>query len=277
MAKQDTQLLGSANPTELKTPFFQVPTHHRAFSLGVMALPTRYTDAGCVMATFEVDWDAANALIEAPDLDLVRLPNGKALMNVVVYEYRRLTNGTPYNEAGIALLVNPQGYPLPADPQAALDLPADRRQLGDYIVDLPVTTAPACKAGIDLWGYPKFVTNIDFALEGKSFAGTVHDPEREDEFILKLEGEAGAEKRLDDWQDLVLYSKFEDQLFRATSVTRSDEGRSAEPGTFVLTVSPTSLHPMATRLRQLIGDTATPTAVSYTPHFQLRLNEGVGI
>ncbi|WP_261665169.1 acetoacetate decarboxylase family protein [Deinococcus sp. Marseille-Q6407] len=277
MAKQDTQLLGSANPEELKTPFFQVPTHHRAFSLGVMALPTRYTDASCVMATFEVDWDVANELIEAPDLELVRLPNGKAVMNAVFYEYRRLTNGTPYNEAGIALLVNPKGYPLPADPEEAVTLPSDRRQVGQYIVDLPVTTGPACAAGIDLWGYPKFVTEIPFALDGKNFAGKVLDPEREGEFIISLEGEAGAEQKLPDWQDLVLYSKFEDQLFRATSDTRSDEGYSAEPGNFVLKTSATSLHPMAVRIRRLIGESATPKQVAYTHHFQLRLNEGVGI
>ena len=70
--------------------------------------------------------------------------DGKAVVVVYCIEYR-ITDIGPYNEVGLTVLAGAPGDPIPAN----------------YVVDLPVTTAVANRAGREIWGYNKFVAAID--------------------------------------------------------------------------------------------------------------------
>lgn len=250
-------------------PFFQYPLNRYSTSAGDVDLPILYFDNSHFMAMFSIDHGRAQMLTEQDGLNAVRFGNGKALAVVAFYEYRHTAIGR-YNEVGVAVAAVPPGTPLPSSSLRSLLRHPDRNPVGFNIIDLPVTTAAACAAGRDVWGYPKFVTPIGFSLKGRVFHGSVKDPEA-DKDILNLSGRAGigvAAPLL----DLVLYSRHNGQTLRGSANTRGG-GRLCLPGSMRLTVSD-STHRMATNLRALGLDGARPAFVSHTHALQLRLNAG---
>lgn len=83
---------------------------------------------------------------------------GQVTVLVCVFEYRDTSIGA-YNELGIAVHAKRKGS-SPRLLGAALDMRAQEEQ-ALFVATLPVTTEGACRAGIELWGYPKYVTPID--------------------------------------------------------------------------------------------------------------------
>lgn len=256
-------------------PFFQQATHTREMSKGQVQLPVKYFDASSLLAFFMVDYDKAVSILECPKLKVAKLIGNKALFSLAFYEYRELTDGEPYHEVGSSLLVYPADQEIPAHPLVEMTLPPDRRNTGMWICDLPVTTDAAYRSGKELWGYPKFVTDIHFSLNDKEFSSSVKHPENTQTSILTLSGTIGTSVTAP-WGDLVLYSMLNDELIRATSETRTINGaKIATKGDLKLSVDSTNSHPMAQRLNSLDLNGATPFSVTFTDSLQLRLNEGV--
>lgn len=256
-------------------PFFQQATHLRQMSQGQAHLPAKYFDASSLLAFFMVDYDKAVSVLDCPKLKVAKLIGNKALFSLAFYDYRELTDGEPYHEVGSSLLVYPADQEAPTHPLVDMTLPPDRRNTGIWICDLPVTTEAAYRAGRELWGYPKFVTEIDFNLDDKTFSSSVKHPEHPQTSILTLSGTIGTSVTAP-WGDLVLYSMLNGDLIRATSDTRTLNGaKIATKGDLKLSVDPTNSHPMAQRLNSLDLNGATPLSVTFTDSLQLRLNEGV--
>lgn len=256
-------------------PFFQQATHSRPMSVGEAPLPIKYFDASSVIAFFMVDYAKAEAVIDTTDVKVVRLPGDKALFGLALYEYRDLTDCEPYHEVASSILVYPSNQEAPKHPLVDMTLPPDRRNTGLWIADLPVTSETAYRAGKELWGYPKFVTKIDFKLDDKDFKGSVKNPDDEQKALLTFEGKIGPSVPAP-WGDLVMYSKLNGDLIRATADTRTLKGaKIATKGNLKLSVDASNSHPMAQRLNQLGLDGAQPMSVTFTGSLQLRLNEGV--
>lgn len=148
--------------------------------------------------------------------------------------------------------------------------PLDKSSVGYFIVDLPVTTPAACAGGREIWGYPKFVTNIGFSLHGNLFNGSVTDPDTGKD-LLRLCGNAGFGVP-GPLLDLVLYSRLEGQMLRALVNTRGG-AKICLPGSMRAEVSD-SEHPMAQHLRALGLENAEPFMLFYSHALQLRLNAG---
>ena len=252
-----------------RDPFFQYPLTNHPTSEGDVATPILYFDNSNFMALYYADHGRAQSLVGREGFDAVRFGKGKALVVVAFYEYRHTAIGS-YNEAGVAIAATPPGVPVPSSPLRSLFRHPDKNQVGFHIIDLPVTTAAACAAGREIWGYPKFVTAIAFSLKGRAFHGAVTDPSAAKD-ILTLSGRTGMGVRAP-LLDLVLYSKHRGQTLRGTAITRG-EGRLCLPGSMRLTVTD-STHPMAENLRILGLDGARPAFVSHTHALQLRLNAG---
>ncbi len=250
-------------------PFFQYPRTPFATSEGSVDLPILYYDDSQLLALFLVDYDAAQAQVRDHGMDAVRFVGGKALAGVAFYEYRETTVGV-YNEVGVAIAVVPSGTPAPAMPMLSMLGSLDKGRVGFFIIDLPVTTAAACAAGREIWGYPKFVTPIRFSLTGDRFSGAVSDPGGAGE-LLSLSGEAGAGMP-GPLLDLILYSRHQGAMLRTLVNTRGG-GRICLPGSMRLTV-PGNTHPMAQRAAALGLHGATPALVMHTHRLQLRLNAG---
>ncbi|WEL22076.1 acetoacetate decarboxylase family protein [Halorhabdus sp. BNX81] len=92
-----------------------------------------------------------------------------AAMTVLVVRYDRVGEETipPYDEVGVL---------FPAVEAGTRTIPLAsllRRAVSGYVETLPVTTEPARAFGVDIWGYPKLVADIDVTDEGKTRTATV--------------------------------------------------------------------------------------------------------
>lgn len=253
-------------------PFFQYPKTIFTGSEGPVELPILYFDNSTLIALFWVDHARAAAQV-ADGLQAVRFGNGKALIALALYEYRT-TSIADYHEAGVAIAVVPQGVQQPTWPLLSLFRSLDKNPVGFYVIDLPVTTAAACAAGREIWGYPKFITPIDFSLQGGRFDGAVTDP-TDGNPMLTVRGKAGLTVP-GPLMDLVLYSPHQGQMLRTLVNTRGG-ARLGLAGSIMLEVSNSSQHPMAQHLVALGLRHAQPAFVSYTHALQLRLNAGAAL
>ncbi|QGN07113.1 acetoacetate decarboxylase [Halorhabdus sp. CBA1104] len=124
--------------------------------------------ATIVGAVFPADrGDVQNLL---PDgLQPVGTRADRATLTVLVVRYDRVGEETipPYDEVGVL---------IPAVEAGARTVPylsLLRRPVSGYVYTLPVTTEPARAFGVDIWGYPKLVADIDVTDEGRTRTATV--------------------------------------------------------------------------------------------------------
>lgn len=248
--------------------FFQVPrTLHRT-SAGLVDLPILYFDASNVVSLFEASLEGARHLLEGTGLSPAISPRGRALVGLSFYEYRSTTVGV-YNEVGTAVFAQ-VGRASRARLVFDFGLPPARRRTGAWVADLPVTTEAANAAGRELWGYPKFVTSIDFSLEGRSFRSEVHDP-RGEHSICTLSGAMGPSVAVPSLS-LVTFSRLDGALVR-THIDVRAPSRLCAPGDVTLQVG-ASEHRMAANLRALGLEGARPKLLLVTERFQSILPAG---
>jgi hypothetical protein len=106
-------------------------------------LPIRYRDASQLGVFFRADL-------------------GKAVVAIYVWEYRDSSIG-PYNELGLGIQARRRGT-RPSLVKLVRDMGAQEDQ-GIWVVNLPVTTQGAFEAGVEIWGYPKYVSPIETRFE----------------------------------------------------------------------------------------------------------------
>lgn len=252
--------------------FFDGPRTAQRTSEGLVELPILYFDVTNVVALFDADLEGARALLRGTGL--VPLVSGDhATVALSFYEYRHTSVGS-YNEVGTALLAVREGERPPALGVADLLRPPRRRKLGAYVVDLPVTTAAAWAAGREIWGYPKFVTEIPFLLKDHVFRCSVLDPDHSGEVICEISGNVGPGVPAPPLS-LMTYTRLDGTLIR-THVDVRGAVRMRAPGDLVLEVGP-SHHHMAEHLRTLGLAGARPRFVTTTDRFQSKLHAGTRV
>lgn len=253
-------------------PFFQYAQTRVPTSAGEIPVPAFYYDSSHFVALFTPPIEPAMDMLQDKGLRPLPVLGGKALAAVACFEYRASDAGA-YREVAVALAAFPQD--LAPSPVAPLDLlrALDRRRAGWCILNLPVTTELSCAAGREIWGYPKFVTRIDFSLRGREFEGAVYAP-GDGDAILSLGGRTSIGVPMSPVH-LVLYSRHEGQLLR-TIVNVRNKITARRPGPLRLHVGP-STHEMAQRLQQLGLHGKKPHLVLTTHEFQARLNQGAPI
>ncbi|MBA3652953.1 MAG: acetoacetate decarboxylase family protein [Actinobacteria bacterium] len=107
-----------------------------------LTMPVVIRKAQSWAAQYRVDKERAQALVPAP-----LVATGLVSLAFVRYEEGDLD---AYNEFGVALMVK--------DVQGA--------KLASYIHRLPVNQSFTCEAGQRIWGYPKWVTDVDIDGRG---------------------------------------------------------------------------------------------------------------
>jgi hypothetical protein len=256
----------------LKDPFFTVPLQPVTTSEGDVNLPLLYFDASNLTALFRADDKEVLRQLQGTGLEPALYVAGKPVVGVSCYEYRATSVGV-YNEVGLAILVCPKGKRKPLQGWFDLFRKADERELGAYILDLPVTTAAANAAGQEIWGYPKFVTPISFNMTKDAFTCRVDHPNTKDS-IMTLSGRT---RMLFPWKsmDVALFSFKGGQALR-THVNVRGGNYLRLTGTLTLTVG-SSDHVMAKNIKALGLNGATPLAVMSTNRFQSRLNAGAPV
>jgi Acetoacetate decarboxylase (ADC) len=125
-------------------------------------LPLWYHDNEFTSSLHTADHDAVAAELPSDLLRPARWVDGRALVSVAAFRYRAVTvdlpgggHGAvvPYGEVSVAALVT-------RGPAMRL-LPVLRPRVQVFVLHLPVTSAEARDGG-DVWGFPKFVADIDF-------------------------------------------------------------------------------------------------------------------
>jgi len=230
-----------------------LPLQRRVLSDGTECpLPIRYFDVQCLVATFLTDLDRAAELLKGTGLLAVSQEAGKAVVVLYCIEYR-ITDIGPYNEVGLTVLAEAPGDPTPAN----------------YVVNLPVTTAVANRAGREIWGYNKFVAAIDVNGDGKKFSTLLRDTENE--MIGALEGRRGVSVPVPP-ADILTFSLLKGRVIK-TLIRVLTPSCASGGDSFVFKVG-TSNHPMTNNLRTVALDGARPVLVQYADPFQALLFPG---
>lgn len=130
-------------------------------SAGGCDLPILYRDGSVIGLMYRVAPERVAPLI--PDADRFEpfTLMGKAIVQLVIFEYRDTSIG-PYNELALAVEIKRKG----SSPSTWGALVNARKQpdYGSTFLNLPVTTQAACAAGREIWGYPKYVVGIETAF-----------------------------------------------------------------------------------------------------------------
>ncbi len=149
-----------------KTFFDGITTEQVTLSTGArIGLPVRFYDWSMMMAHFPVPAAGVRKLLPSDKLKPAQLIPGLAVVTLAAIEYRQIADVGPYNEFGIMIPVLYQ--PAVNLPGLPLLFPQWFRQFGVYIRHLPVTTEEALVYGVELWGDPKFIAEINFEETGR--------------------------------------------------------------------------------------------------------------
>ena len=118
-------------------------------------LPQRYYDWEFMLASFPASTSAVRRHLPSPKLKPVELVPGTTLVSLGAFEYRKAKSLKPYNEVAIMFPVRCQpAFGVPALP---LLLPTWFKDVGYYVLHLPVTMPDSCAAGVQIWNFPKVV------------------------------------------------------------------------------------------------------------------------
>ncbi len=161
---------------------FNVPTDFVNTSEGPVKVPSFYYDGAAVTAFFWCEYDKVGPKLQGTGLVPCRFYNGKALVSFGFYNYRDSSFGT-YYEAILFIAVYPSFLKKPKIMGLEFLKNPDRRTMGFYHLDLPLTAALPWAAGRELWGLTKFLTDISFTCSGDRFEGSVFAPETGENII----------------------------------------------------------------------------------------------
>ncbi len=255
----------------LSDPFFQVPRVNVNTSAGEVEFPIFYYDTSNLIAIFKGDSNGVNEILKDKGLTPAMRMGKSPLVFMSFYEYRHTSIGS-YNEVGIAIPVLREGRKKPFSTVLELFQAVDKRQAGFYVVDLPVSTEAACAAGKEMWGFPKFVTNMPYQHDKKMFDCEIQDPTEGS--IARLSGKLKLGMRTPALS-AVFFSQLNGDLLRSSVNVRGHYTSHVAHG-LKLKVGE-SQHVMAQHLRTLGLSDSRPLMVMSCLNFQSRLNLGVAV
>jgi hypothetical protein len=193
-----------------------------------VALPVEVRTAHSAAATFVVPHGAAARLMAGTGLEPKRLPGGRALCILAAVQYVDNDLG-PYNEVAMCLAVGA----------------ADGAPAGAYIHQLPVDGEFTCAAGREVWGFPKWMADIDIRREA---GGLRCHLAQDGEMILDLHVRARPLPLPSKPAEMSAYARLDGRTRRTPFTSRATEVRG---GLLGATLVVGDRHPMAQDLRSL--------------------------
>jgi hypothetical protein len=133
--------------TDTEVDFFK-DTQFEDFEVSgrLFRFPILYYDFSRITASFPAPVAQVASLLPSDKLAPVELKPKTTMVNFVAYEYRKMEGVQPYNEFGVVIRTVHKETNLP----------------GSYLTHLPVTTEEARWAGVEIYGFPKFLADISF-------------------------------------------------------------------------------------------------------------------
>jgi hypothetical protein len=128
------------------------------------SMPVNSDRSPVLMAAFPMDYRDAASLLPGTELHPLGIGGGKGLFVVTVVNYLSTDIGA-YIEYSLAVAVtHGRRRALPLLP----GLFQKTFGVGQYVVDLPVSTEVSVKGGKGIWGMPKHQANLDFVVTDTS-------------------------------------------------------------------------------------------------------------
>ncbi len=121
-------------------------------------LPVFYYDTTSMTVIYTATTAKVKDLLPVAGMHPMELAPGRALVAFTAFEYRK-TDIDPYNELAISFPITYAKKPIPF---VSAGLQMVRRCMSAYVWQLPVTTEIARQGGVDMYGYPKFIADIEF-------------------------------------------------------------------------------------------------------------------
>lgn len=242
--------------------FQQVEQREVEITGGTCKVPILYRDVFLATGAFTAPTLKLNELLPTSKLVPAEVYPGKGLLTITAADYRDTTIGL-YREFVIAV---PVRYRPRFNPPL---LPALRMSVSlsfeVFIWQLPLTSEVGLHAGIDIWGFPKFIADIDC---GESDGMTKCTLAEEGKHILTLEVDKKP-ARMKTYFDYTFYSVKDNELLRTRINGISDSlGRSFRPGGARLVLGD---HALSRRIREIAPGRSLMTM--YVPQGQLILPE----
>jgi hypothetical protein len=143
-------------------------------------MPVFAKDSPALMAGFSCDWKKANDLLPGNEVHALKLPNGRAALLITVINYVNTSIGK-YIEYSIAIGCTHGRKPAPA----LLNVMFMKAYgVGQYILDLPVSSEVSVKGGKGIWGMPKHKANLDFNVSDTAVSAQY---EKDGQFAFRIE------------------------------------------------------------------------------------------
>ena len=199
-------------------------------------LPVHVRQAEQASATWSVDADAAQRIVDGTGLRVVRNRRGRATASLAVVDYQDNDLGA-YHEVALAFVVEPH--------DAGPGYRADPRRPITYIHRLPVDGEFTCAAGRGIWGFPKWVTDITWRRNRRGTDGVLLDEGR---LVLAVHVSPGWVPLPAQPLEMQCYSNL-DGVLRRTPWTTTSHGARLRPGGATVVVG--DEHPFADEVRAL--------------------------
>ncbi|HYV59163.1 MAG TPA: acetoacetate decarboxylase family protein [Acidimicrobiia bacterium] len=205
-----------------------------------VTIPVEVRDASASVASYLVPAAAAQDLIASSGLDVAEPIPGRAVCSLAFMRYLDGDLG-PYHEFAVAFLVRHRGM----EPASAVTKSAEvaRGFIGAFIHQLPVNQEFTLVAGRGIWGFPKFLADIDVDLTGR---GARCELRHDGEHVLSLSIRRGV--TIPARGSSVDAYSHADGVLRRTAWSMQPTGVRGRPGGAELTLAD---HPIAKELRSL--------------------------
>jgi hypothetical protein len=229
---------------------------------GTAEVPILYHDVLAVAGVFVAPTLKLKELLPTSKLVPVEFLPGKGLLGFMAADYRDTSIG-PYKEVIIFILTRyrPRFNP-PLFPALRMSFSLSFEV---FIWQLPLTSELGLHAGIDIWGLPKFLSDIEFTQDEHSVTCTLAE---EGENILTLEVDKNR-ARTKTYFDYTIFSVKDRELLQTHVSGISDAlGRSFKPGSARLTLGE---HPISRQIREVVP--GKNILSMYVPRQQLILPE----
>lgn len=238
--------------------FFEVEQRPHATRTGPCELPILYRDASLLGMFFSIDLERARGLFAGMCIEPWPVA-GRAIATICAWEYRDSSVGA-YGEVGLGIQSRRRGS-RPSLARLGVDMRAQEEQ-GIWVVTLPVTTEAAYTAGVDLWGYPKYVTPISTRFASDTSVGLGQE--------LSIDCAPLRGPKLPGFP-FITYTERGGRLIR--TIIEVDHRARWDVGSRAR-VSITGDGPTASRMRELGMAGMKPVAVFRTSRFRARLPAG---
>jgi len=222
-------------------------------------LPLFYRDVSSVTAIFPAKAGALAEVLPHAGLSVTTIAPGVAAVAVSIFEYRDSDIG-PYNEMAVSIPVTFEKRSLPL---GTLLAQMRSRTLSAYVWHLPVTTEVARLGGVEIYGYPKIVANIEFEATAGRFSAVLRDEHRR---VVGLSGELPQREQVGARIRYITYAMKQGRLIEAQVLVQAQAlAETNRPSGIRLELDDT--HPIGKDLARVLL-VRRPIMVQWMPRFQ---------